>query len=114
MAIDIFLNISKIKCSQTIIFVQLIQHNMGNIFLEIPLQNVVKKVSQILFLKIKIEHISGSIGFTQFVLIICQVEGYQKMLKLNCRPLVSTSYKASPKQGKRSETIASIALVIFY
>ena len=89
---------------------------MGNIFLEIPVQNVVKNVFQILFLKIKIEHITGSIaqGFRQFVLVICQVEAYQKILKLSCIPLASTSYKASSKQEKRSETIASIALVIFY
>ena len=43
-------------------FFQLIQCNIGNIFLEIPLQNVMKNVSQILFLKIKLEHISGSIA----------------------------------------------------
>ena len=34
-------------------------------------------------------HISGSIflTFTQFVFIICQVEGYQIILKISCRPL---------------------------
>ena len=34
----------------------------------------------------------------QFVFIICQVEGYQNILKLSCRPLAFTSYKAFLKK----------------
>ena len=54
--------------------------------------------------KIKIDHISGSIvsRFIQSVFIICQVEGYGKMLKLRCRLLAFTSYKAFSKNKKRS------------
>ena len=30
-------------------------------------------------------------SFTQFVLIVCQVEVYQNILKLSCKPLAFTS-----------------------
>ena len=45
-----------------------------------------------LFLKIKIEPISGSIveSFVQYHFIVCQAEGYQNILKLSCRPLAFT------------------------
>ena len=36
--------------------------------------------------------------------IICQVEGYRNILKLNCRPLATTTYKAFLKNKMRSET----------
>ena len=50
--------------------------------------------------KIKIEHISGSIAesYTQFAIIVQQVEGYLKIQKLSCRPLAFTSCKAFLKQ----------------
>ena len=59
-----------------------------------------------LFLKIKIEHISGSIvqSFTKFAFIVCQVEGCRNILKLSCSPFAFTSYKAFLKNKKRSET----------
>ena len=38
--------------------------------------------------------------------VVCQVESYQNILKLNCRPLTFTSYKAFLKNKKRSETSA--------
>ena len=62
--------------------------------------------SQTLFIKIKIERISGSIVkcFIQFVLIVCQVEGYRNVLKLSCRPLAFTSHKPFLKNKKRSGT----------
>ena len=46
--------------------------------------------------KMKNEHISGSIiySYIQFVLILCQVKGYLKILRLRYRSLVFTSYKA--------------------
>ena len=39
--------------------------------------------------KIKSEHVSGLIvkSFMQYVFIVCQVEGYQSILKLSCTPL---------------------------
>ena len=42
----------------------------------------------------KTEHISGAIlwSFTQFVFIVCQVEGYRSILKLTCKSLAFTSY----------------------
>ena len=61
----------------------------------------------------------------QFIFIVYQVEGYQNILKLSCRPLAFTSYKAFLKNKKRYGTSLpaslsalfsekSISLVIFY
>ena len=51
----------------------------------------------------------GSIGsilssFIRFVFIVLQVEDYQNILKLSCRPLTYTSYKAFLKSKKSSRT----------
>ena len=56
--------------------------------------------------KIKVEHISGSIvlSFVQFIFIVCEVENYRNILKLNCSPLAVTSYKALLKNKWRSGT----------
>ena len=40
----------------------------------------------------------------QFVLIVCQVEGYQNILKLNFRSLAFISYKAFWKSKRKSGT----------
>ena len=60
-------------------------------------------------LSLKFLLISGSIvhSFTQFVFIVCQVEGYQNILKLSHRPLAFASYKAFSKNKKGSETSLS-------
>ena len=42
--------------------------------------------------------------FIQFVFIVCQVEGYQNMLKLSSKQLAFTSYKAFLKKQRRSGT----------
>ena len=77
-------------------FGQLIKYNMKNIFLEKSFTKVVEKLLPDPFLKNQIEHISESISksLMQFVYVVFQVEGYQNILKLSCRPLVFTSYKA--------------------
>ena len=64
-------------------------------------------------------------SFIQFVFIVCQVECYRNILKLSCKPLAFTSYKAFLKNKKRSETCfpdsfsawflkKKISFVIFY
>ena len=53
-------NISTGKGNQTVKFGQLIKYNMGNIFLKKHTQNMVEKLVLDRFLKIKIEHTSGS------------------------------------------------------
>ena len=52
--------------------------------------------------KIKIKHISESVyySFIQLVFIVCQVDDYQNILKLSCRPLAFTTYKAFLKKQK--------------
>ena len=50
-------------------------------------------------MSIKIEHISRSIvkSFIQLTFIVQQVEGYQNLLELSCRPLGFTSYQVFSK-----------------
>ena len=57
-------------------FGQLIEYNTRNIFLKSHIQNAVKNI------------------------IVCQVEDYRNILKLSCRPLAFTSYKAFAKSKK--------------
>ena len=79
---------------------------MKKIFFKNHTQNVVEKLFPALLQNVKIDHISGSIidSFTQFVFIVCQVEGYRNMLKLSDRPIAFTSYKEFLKNKKRSGT----------
>ena len=62
-------------------FGQLIECNLRIIFLEKSYTNMVEKLVPDPILKIKFEHISGSVieSFTQFVFIVCQVEGYRNI-----------------------------------
>ena len=62
IAIHIFPNISRSKGSQTIKFGQSIEYNMRNIFLENYARNMVEKLLQDPFVKIKIVHVSRSIA----------------------------------------------------
>ena len=59
------------------------------------------------FLKIKIEHILGSIAlrFIQFAFFVCQVEGFPYIPTLSCRSLGFTSYKAFLKHKKDLELV---------
>ena len=82
---------------------QLIEFNMGNIFLEKSYtkcggETIPRPFSK----KIKIKHISGSIvqSFIQSVSGVYQVEGYLKISTLSYRPLAFTSYKSHIKQNK--------------
>ena len=95
IAIHVLPNISRSKSNQTMIFGQLIEYKMRNIFLENHTQNVMKKQTPFpksYLKKIKIERICGSIvqSFIQLNLIVCQFEGYRNLLKLSCRPLAFT------------------------
>ena len=89
---------------------------MKNIFLEKSFTKVVEKLLPDPFLKNQIEHISESISksLMQFVYIVFQVEGYQNILKLNCRPLAFTSYKAFLKNKRGLELVSLPHFVIFY
>ena len=65
-----------------------------------------RNYSQTIFQKIKIDYISGSIVecFIQFVFVAYQVDDYRNILKLSCRALAFTSYKAFRKNKKRPGT----------
>ena len=72
---------------------------------------MVEKLVPDLFLKIEIEHIS----YHSLLLLYVQVDRYGNILKLRCSPLTFTSYKAFPKNKKRSGTSlpASFFCMIF-
>ena len=75
-----------------------------------------RSYSQNLFSKTKIEHISRSIAwcFMQLVFIACYCEDYRSILKLSCRPLAFTSYKAFLKNKKRSGTRLSASFSAWF
>ena len=49
----------------------------------------------------------------RFDFIVCQIEDNQNILKLSCRPLCFTSYKAFLKNKKRSGTTLSAPIVCY-
>ena len=51
--------------------------------------------------KNNLPQIMSAFFLTQFAFIACHVEGYRNILKLSCRPLDFTSYKAFLKIEKR-------------
>ena len=84
-------NISTSKGNQTMTFGQLIKCNMRCTFFEKSYTKCDGETSPRPFSeKLKL----NTKSFKQFVIIICQVEDYQNILKLNlsCRPLACTSY----------------------
>ena len=101
-------NISRSKGNHRMKFSQLIEYNMKNtFFLKNNTQNIVEKLfPEPLFEKIKIEHISwiNSLKFQQFVFIVCQVQGYQNILKLSSDYSILFHIKSFLKKEKRSGT----------
>ena len=109
-------NISKSKGNQTVKFGELKQYNMRNIFLEKSYSKYGEEtILRLVFKKVKIEHISGSIfeSFIQFVFIVCQVEGFRNILKLSCRAIAFTSYKAFFKETKRGLEILFLSHFLY-
>ena len=79
----------KSKDNQAIKFGQLIEYNMRNIFLEKSYTKCGGEANpRLLHKKIKIKHISGSTVGNVFFDV--QVEVYQNILKLRCRPFAFT------------------------
>ena len=95
--INIAQYLSMSKNNPTIKLGKFIEYNMRNIFLEKSYRkcgggNITgpfSKNSKLAYLCFKSPKF-----YIQFFFIVCQVEGYQNILKLCCRPLAFTSYKA--------------------
>ena len=49
----------------------------------------------------------------QFVFIACHVKDYRNLLKLICRPVALTSYKAFEKKKQRKEGLEPVSLSHF-
>ena len=75
-------------------FGQLIEHNIRNFFFEKSYTKCGGKTSSRRFSEKSDLSISLDQYSKVFVFIVCQVEGYQNILKLSCRPLAFTSYEA--------------------
>ena len=116
IAIYILPSISKSKNNQTMKSGQLIEYNMRNFFLKNHTQNVVENLVPNPFLKNQNWAYLwiSSPKFTQFVYIVCQVEGSRNILKLSCRPLTFTSSKAFLKSKKRSGTSISASFCAWF
>ena len=104
IVIHILPNISRSKGTQTMKSGHLIEYNMKNVFLEKSFTKCGGETIPTPFSKISKFLISLDQWSIQFVFIECQLEGYGNILKLTCRPLAFTSYKASLKNKKRSGT----------
>ena len=104
ITIHILSNILKSKDNQTMKFGQLKEYNMRNIFLEKPYTKCGQETSSRPFSeKLKLSMSPDQYSKVLYIFfIICQVEGYQKILKLSFRPLSFISYKAFLKNKKRS------------
>ena len=87
--------ISRCKSNQTMNVGQLIEYKRGKTFFKNHTQNEVEKLFPDPFLKNQnwAYYWINSLSFKHFAFIICQVEGYLKILKLSCRPLAFTSKK---------------------
>ena len=87
---------------------QLIEYDTRNIFLE-PDTKCGEIIPRYFSEKSKLSTSLGILSNVsyQFYIIVCQVEGYRKILKLSCRPLGSTSYRAFLKNKKMSGTSLS-------
>ena len=74
---------------------QVLEYNMSNIFPEKSYTKCGGDTFRRPFskkLKLRISLGSVALLFIWFVLIVCQVEDYQNILKLSCRPFAFTSY----------------------
>ena len=90
-------NISRSKGNQAVKFGQLIKYNLRNIFLKNSYPKCGGEIFLDVFLKIQNRsylRVNSLISFIQFVFIICQVQGYQNILKLRGSSLDFTSNKA--------------------
>ena len=84
-------------------FGQLVECNIRSILLEESCTKCGEEtISRPFTKKIEIENISLDQSFIQLVFIVSQVEGYQNILKLSCKLLAITSYKAFLKNKKKS------------
>ena len=99
----VLFNISRSKCNQTMKFGHLIEYNMRNIFPEELHTKCCGETSPKPFSKKSYLGITV-LNFIHFVLIYVQIKGYLNILKLRCRPLAFTSYKAFLKNQKKSGT----------
>ena len=95
----IFTNISRNKDNPGIKFGQLIEYNMRNIRIQNHVQNMVEKLNRA-YLWI------NNLKFYTVRFYCMQVEDCPNILKLSCRPLAFTSYKALSKTNRSLELVS--------
>ena len=106
IAIHILPHISGRKWSQTMTFGQIIRYNMRNIFLVKSYTQWGRKTITRHFSKKS--KLSLSPDFMQFVFIVCQVEGNQKILKLRYLDLLFLSHLKFFQKAKRGPKVVSL------
>ena len=105
--IHILPNISRSKVNQTMKFGRLTECNMRSNFLEKSCikygeETIPMSFSKKSKLSISLDHYFKVLCSLFLICNVCQVEGYQNILKISCRPLILTSHKAFLKNKKRS------------
>ena len=111
------LPISWSKGNQKTKFGQLIEYNMGNIFLEKSYTKCGEEASPRPFskkskLSISVDQLSEMLH--SLFLLYVQVEFYQKILQLRCWPLALTLHKAFLENKKRSGTSLPFSLSAWF
>ena len=115
--IHILPNISRSKGNQTMEFGQSIEYKLRNIFLEkscinFGIETILRLFSKNSYFNVFLINFL----FNFFIYIACKVEGYRNtlILKLSCRSITLTSYKALLKNNKRpSELVSQTSKVLF-
>ena len=121
IAMHVLPTISRRKSNQAMKFGQLIEYKMRNTFLKksyakcggetVPIFFSKKsKLSTFLNQESKLLHSLPVL----YSFIVCQVEGYQNILKLNCRPVAFTLYKAFLKSKKKSRAVSLVHFLLYY
>ena len=89
------LNNSGSKGNKTMKLDQLLEYNMGNIFLRKSYTKCGRETISRPFSKesnLSISHDQGSKILYSLFLLTVQIEGYQNILKTSCQPLAFTAY----------------------
>ena len=95
IAIHIFPNISRSKDNHATKYGQLIEYNIKNIFIGKYYKNCGgKTIPRCFSKKLKLRIFLDQ----KFVFILCQIVGYQNLLKLSCKTFAFISYKAFLKK----------------
>ena len=117
IAIHILPNFSRSKGNQTMRFGQLIKYNTRNVFLEESFKICDRETIPWPFSKkskLSISLDRQSEVFYSLILLYVQIESYQNILNIRCRPIAFTSYQPFFKNRKKSGTSLSVSFSAWF